>query len=397
MRILLSLVLLLLSAGQAVAATPAHMNEQVLMIKVGSGFNAVQLETTLFRPDGDGPFPLVVINHGKSAGNPALQERARFLAASREFVRRGYAVALPMRSGFSKSTGSYISGGCNFTSNGEMQARWVDGAIQWLRQQPYIDRERIVVAGQSHGGLTALALGTRAPAGVRGVINFAGGLKWDECNWQNDLLQAVQSYGGRSRLPSLWFYGDNDSHFTPALWKEMSARYTAAGGHARLVAYGSFGSDAHKLFSSSLGVPVWVPQVEKFLAALGLPHQVTVAVAESARPARSEFARLEDTSALPHVGDAGRKGYRNFLGEALPRAFAVGENGAWGYAVDGDEPVARALEYCQQHSRTTCALYAVDEEVVWRGEPKLQTARSGAQGKTERPSASASGAGNIQN
>src|SRR5689334_17080168 len=108
MRFLLSFLVLLLAAGRAAAATPAHMNEQVVMSKVGSGFNAVQLETTLFRPDGDGPFPLVVINHGKSAGNPALQERARFLAASREFVRRGYAVALPMRSGFSKSTGSYV-------------------------------------------------------------------------------------------------------------------------------------------------------------------------------------------------------------------------------------------------------------------------------------------------
>jgi hypothetical protein len=174
----------------------------------------------------------------------------------------------------------------------------------------------------------------------------------------------------------------------------MSARYTAAGGHARLVAYGTFGNDAHKLFSSSLGVPLWMPQVEKFLSVLGLPHEVTIAVAESARPERSEFARLDDTAALPHVGDAGRKGYRKFLGEALPRAFAVGENGAWGYAVDGDEPVARALEYCQQHSRTTCALYAVDEDVVWRSDLKLQTAGAGAKGKAERPSASASGAGN---
>src|SRR4051812_47660968 len=97
-----------LSTAAAAASTPAGMNEQIVMVKVGSGLNAAQLETTVFRPSGPGPFPLVVINHGKSAGNPALQERARFLAASREFVRRGYAVALPMRSGFSKSSGAYI-------------------------------------------------------------------------------------------------------------------------------------------------------------------------------------------------------------------------------------------------------------------------------------------------
>lgn len=74
---------------------------------------SLELETTIFKPPGDGPFPLVVINHGKALGKPAFQSRARYLAQSAEFVKRGYVVALPMRQGFSKSGGAYIGGGCN--------------------------------------------------------------------------------------------------------------------------------------------------------------------------------------------------------------------------------------------------------------------------------------------
>jgi dienelactone hydrolase len=366
--VLFAALALLTSAGSLhpSIATPADMNEQVVMVKVHRGLSAVELETTLFRPAGEGPFPLVVINHGKQLGDPALQERARFLAATREFVRRGYAVALPMHQGFSKSSGPYVSAGCNLTTNGELQAAWVDSALQWLRRQPYIDAGRIVVVGQSHGGLATLALGTRKPEGVRGLVNFAGGLKYDECDWQNALVSAAESYGKRATLPSLWFYGDNDSHFPAPLWKEMHARYSGAGGRAQMVAFGRFGADAHLLFPSHAGVPVWVPQVEKFLQALDLPSRPTVSVSEPPRPRRTDFAPLADAAAVPHMEHAGRDAYAAFLQKPAPRAFAVSSSGSWGWASEGDEPVALALAGCQQHTRKPCRLYAIDNDVVWR-------------------------------
>lgn len=342
------------------------MNERVVMVKVGSGFSSAELETTLFRPDGDGPFPLVVINHGKAPGDPAFQERARFLVASREFVRRGYVVALPMRLGFSKSSGSYVAGGCNIASNGEMQAEWVEGVIDWLRAQPFVDRDRILVAGQSHGGLTTLALGARNPPGVRGLLNFAGGLRIPSCSWEHALAQAFERYGARTKLPSLWFYGDNDSYFPPDVWRELHARYSAAGGGARLVAFGRFGRDAHGMFGSRAGLPLWVPAVERFLDAIGLPSRPAGAAPEVPRPAPSGFARLEDASALPHVRDTGRKGYADFLQRGLPRAFAIGPGGSWGWASEGDDPTARAIANCARARGEACRLYAVDDDVVWR-------------------------------
>jgi len=253
------------------------MNEQVVSVKIGWG---ISLETTIFKPDGEGPFPLAVINHGKAPGNPVHQERSRYIVPSREFVRRGYVVALPMRNGFSKSGGTYIwPVGCNIASNGEMQAESVAAVLEWLRGQPFVDKERIVVIGQSHGGLATMALGALNPPGVRGLVNFAGGLRTD-CYWEGALAQAFRSYGARTKLPSLWFYGDNDSVFSPGVWQDMYARYTGAGGNARLVAFGEFGNDAHGMFASRKGLPIWLPEVEKFLDSLGLPSRPSIALSD---------------------------------------------------------------------------------------------------------------------
>jgi dienelactone hydrolase len=295
-----------------------------------------------------------------------FQGRARFIDASREFVRRGYAVALPMRLGFSKSSGSYIAGGCNIASNGEMQAQWVAGVIEWLRQQPFLDKDRIVVVGQSHGGLTTMALGARNPPGVRGLVNFAGGLRQTSCSWEHALAQAFERYGAQSKLPSLWFYGDNDSYFPPDVWKDLQAKYAGAGGNVRLVAFGTFRNDAHGMFSSRAGLPIWVPEVERFLESLGLPSKPSITVSDVPRPAATAFAKLEDVEAVPLLRDSGRKGYSSFLKLSLPRAFAIGPTGAWGYATEGDDPAARALANCLKNSKEPCRLYAVDEDVVWQ-------------------------------
>lgn len=367
--------------GAACAAPPAAaepllngpMNERVAMIPVGAGLSRLELETTLFSPPGPGPFPLVVINHGKAAGNPVFQERARYLHASREFVRRGYLVALPMRHGFSKSTGVFVLGGCNIAANGQAQADDIAAVLDELVRRPDVDPARIVVGGQSHGGLATLALGTRGRPGVKGLINFAGGLRIDNagsssyCAWEKSLADAFEEYGAATRVPSLWFYGANDSYWPGELSRELHARYDAGRGLARLVAYGPFKKDSHGMFSSRDGLAIWVPETERFLAALGLPSAPRHELAEERHLPPSGFAAIDAVDALPHVRDGGREGYRVFLGKGTPRAFAISPSGAWGWANDGDAPQERALASCQKHSKRPCALYAIDDDVVWTG------------------------------
>ena len=266
----LTAALALPQAGHAQELAAALREEIVVVDK--PGLLAPSLETTLYRPRGDGPFPLVIINHGKASGDPRFQPRARYPLAARELVRRGYAVVVPMRQGFSKSGGLYVGSGCNVEGNGLAQADDVRAVLQHYAKRPDIDATRVVVFGQSHGGLTTLALGSLNLPGVIGLVNFAGGLRQEQCvAWETGLATAFGNYGRATKVPSLWFYGDNDSYWTVPVWREMLRQYTEAGGQARIVAYGPFGSDAHGMFGARAGVAIWLPEVEKFFRELGLP------------------------------------------------------------------------------------------------------------------------------
>lgn len=370
-----------LSAAQA-QALDATLNEQVVMIPVRTSSGQIELETTIFRPPGNGPFPLVVMNHGKERGKPAEQKRDRFLALSREFVKRGYAVVVPMREGFSGSGGKYVEINCDMSRNGHIQADSLQGTLEYFAGQDWVDQDRMIVAGQSYGGLATMAFGTRDVPGVKGLINFAGGLKYHggTCEWENSLEHAFTQFGAGSDVPSLWFYGENDSHFAHPLAQRLHQAYTASGGLAKLVAFGAFKRDAHGLVGSRDGVPIWWPETEAFLSQIGMPTEVTVALADPSRPAPSDYAAVDNVEAVPFVRQSGREAYRTFLTKSSPRAFAVGSNGAWSWAEEGDDPAARALESCQRDSGQSCQLYAVDDYVVWSSQPSQPVMASSTPG-----------------
>jgi len=368
----------LLSAALALPiGTGAHaeelnrtLNETVLTVpKEGIVFSA-ELETTIFKPAGAGPFPVVVINHGKFLGDVRHQGRYRPLMAARYFLQRGYVVVVPMRQGFSKSTGNYIDAGCNMESNGLEQAEDVRVVLDHVTAQPYADRNNIIVLGQSHGGWTTLAFGTFNYPGVRGLVNFAGGLRQDSCGpWTANLVNAAESYGAETAVPSLWFYGDNDSYFGPTTFRLMHQAYTSSGGRAKLVAFGKFGRDAHLMFSSLAGRGIWQPEVSAFLQQLGLPYEVTrpqyANPSSVAVPPRTDFAPLYTLESVPHVREKGRAGYAAFLAKDFPRAFALAPNGAWASASGDTDPHKRALDSCNKDGQGACKLYAVDDVVVW--------------------------------
>lgn len=336
------------------------------MVPAGDGMREV-LETTVFRPAGPGPFPLLLMNHGKQAGPARLQQRERFIYMATEFVRRGYAVMLPMRAGYAQSTGAYRDAGCDMLANAQGQARDVLAALAYARRQSWVDPQRIVVAGQSYGGMAALALATRALPGVRGVLNFSGGLRVDApgCDWQAALARAFATLGVDNRIPSLWLYGANDSYFGPALARRLYNSFAGSGGRAELVAYGPFKRDAHLTLGSRDGVAVWLPATLRFLRQIGMPVRQVVNVLDPPPPAETHFALLDDIAAVPYLAEQGRAAYRAFLDKMAPRAFALSESGAWGWAEEGESPDYRALASCQRRSSKPCHLYSVDASVVW--------------------------------
>lgn len=343
-----------------------RINEHIVLVPAGRHHEA-RLETTVFQPNGPGPFPLIIINHGKDPGRPNLQPRDRFYHMAHAFVARGYAVMVPMRQGFANSTGRYRDYGCDMTANGYSQAEDIRSTLEYARAQNWIDGDHIVIAGQSYGGLATVALGTKELPGVRGLLNFAGGLRDDSngCGWRSALVSAMAEYGAQNKLPSLWMYGENDSLFGPELVARMHDAFEQAGGKATLVEYGAFKRDSHGMLASRDGEKVWLADTMQFLERVGMPTRVLYKVPEPPVPQPTNFARIDDVESVPFLSKNGKRAYAEYLTKMTPRAFAVSPSGAWCWAEEGEDPEARALATCSAKSDQPCRLYSVDEHVVW--------------------------------
>ena len=113
---------------------------------------------------------------------------------------------------------------------------------------------------------------------MKALINFAGGLRQDSCvSWEDSLIKGAAEYAEETRVPSLWFYGSNDSYFSTDTSNAMFKAYTAAGGNARMVAFGNFGNNSHLMFGSAAGEPIWQPEVTAFLSSVGMPSEIQTA------------------------------------------------------------------------------------------------------------------------
>lgn len=239
----------------------------------------VLMRSTVFRPPGAGPFPLVVINHGSSQ---RLEQRASlsvpaFETMAQWFAARGHAVVVPQRPGHGETGGSYLEDqrGCDeadYHGSGLRTADSIAAAIDYMTGQPFVRRTGVVVVGFSAGGWGALALASRNPRGVAAVINFAGG-RGGRVNGQagnncapDRLVEAARAFGSTARIPSLWLYAENDSFFPPALSKRMADAYRSAGGRVDYQLVPPFGEEGHRLMAEPLGVTVWGPIVERFLS-----------------------------------------------------------------------------------------------------------------------------------
>jgi dienelactone hydrolase len=235
--------------------------------------------TTVLRPKGPGPFPLVIVNHG-STQNAAQRAKARppsYSVLSQWFVRRGYVVAVPQRPGHGSTGGPYLEeqGDCvraDFAQAGRGAADSIETALRYFTGQPYVRRDRVVIVGQSAGGWGALALEGRKPQGAVAVIVFAPGRGGRSNGRPNSncapgrLVDTAGQFGRTARIPTLWIAAENDSYFGPALSRRMVDAYRAAGGIVEYRLLPPYGKDGHSLIEMKDADKIWGPLIESFLA-----------------------------------------------------------------------------------------------------------------------------------
>lgn len=235
-----------------------------------------EMKVRVFRPQGTGPFRLAVINHG-SQQDPAGRTRAQppqFAGLTSWFLERGYVVALPQRPGHGNG-GKYLEdqGGCadaNYELAAQGTAESIAAAVEYLRKQPFISPEGIIVVGHSAGAWGSLAYAARRPPGVAAVINFSGGRGGHHLNRPNNncaperLVATASVFGRTTRIPTLWLYAENDTYFPPPLPETMVKAFRDAGGNADFHLLPPMGEEGHFLIRGE----TWKPAVQQFVDAV---------------------------------------------------------------------------------------------------------------------------------
>ena len=267
------------SARQVTTVTPVTVP---ITVNGRSGPTTLRLAATEYRPDAPGRLPAIVLSHGASGDARARGAyTGRFPVASAVFVEWGFVVLSPVRRGYGTSDGLFAEayGSCDepaYVEAGLETARDIEAAIAYLGRRPYVDRERIVLVGQSAGAWGSLAAASRGDLPIRGVVNFAGGRGGKRGNVPNDncaperLVEAAGALARTADAPSLWLYTQNDQFFGPDLSRRMHAAYVARGGHATYHLLPAIGADGHHLIGLKTGVALWRDKVEAFLRDIGV-------------------------------------------------------------------------------------------------------------------------------
>ena len=275
MRISTSLLLggcLCLVAAAAHSQSPADSTYTEVFYPSGS----LRIHAFLYKPDGDGPFPVVIYNHGAHTGRPRRPEPNEYIG--RLLTRAGYAVLVPERRGYGDSDGPTLAEaigndfGQRFVARVEAETDDVFAALDYLRTLPFADTKRIGIMGYSLGGIvTMFAISRSTTFAV--AINQAGAAgAWDI---SAEIRSALISAAEKATTAALLQVAQNDR--TTDSITTLAEIFKKRGIPHRMVVYEPFTpqqpvwagqvntAPGHEVFRAQ-GVHVWERDVIEFLA-----------------------------------------------------------------------------------------------------------------------------------
>src|SRR4051812_10738430 len=171
------------SAGERRTVTPGGRTLIEQDIRIFGPAKRYTIATHIVRPQIAGRVAAVILNHGAGAtARERADESAELMRVpALEFAERGYAVFLPLRSGFGATGGPLgeFVGPCespDYLHGMSAAADDIMAVYAFVRRLPYVDPSHIILAGQSAGGLAALLAAGREPPGLAAVLAFAAGM-----------------------------------------------------------------------------------------------------------------------------------------------------------------------------------------------------------------------------
>jgi len=240
---------------------------------------AIPAHALLYRPAGDGPFPLALIAHASTQNGlrRAQLPQPAYTALASELVARGYAVLVPERLGHGRTGGPYVEdqGNCadaDYERAGRATATQIARALAFLREQTFIAKGGAIVIGHSAGGWGALALAGQARELISAIIVFAPGRGGhaDDVPGRlcaaDRLREAARAFGRSAHVPVTWLVAANDSYFPPALSQQLAEAFVSAGGRASFDVLPPSGDEGHWLIEHDAGVALASDALARALA-----------------------------------------------------------------------------------------------------------------------------------
>jgi dienelactone hydrolase len=234
----------------------------------------------LFRPPGEGPFPLAVIAHASTQNilRRAQMPQPEYRALAAWLVAHGFAVLVPERPGHGAPGGKYLEdqGGCDeadYAKSGRVTADEIAAAAGLLRKQSFIRPAGMVVIGHSAGAWGALALASEDPKSIAAIVAFAPGRGGHANDFPNrvcaphTLTAAASEFGKAARVKVTWLVAANDSYFSPAFSRQLVDAFRGAGGKAELHVLPAHGGEGHWLVETEGGVKLAGGELDRALKA----------------------------------------------------------------------------------------------------------------------------------
>jgi carboxymethylenebutenolidase len=233
------LAVILASALFCLASAAAHGQTAPSYAELFYPSAGLRIQAYLYKPEGEGPFPAVIYNHGSREGRERASVPFEHIGAW--LSRAGYVVLVPERD--------------------------VLAAADYLRTQSFLDPKRVAVMGWSFGGIVTMFAASRSPQFGAAIDQAGGALTW---NGNPDIRAALMAAAERVATPTLLQVAENDR--TTASITTLGAILERRGVAHRTVVYASFVpakegalAPGHLLFSAQ-GLSVWQGDVLDFLA-----------------------------------------------------------------------------------------------------------------------------------
>jgi dienelactone hydrolase len=282
-----------------------------------------QLKGVLYKPEGAGPFPVLLFNHGSA---PGMLNQQAFDRLGPMFVQHGWAFFAPYRrgQGLSASAGAYVgdvisgeqraaivralpflvvlfgvllatvmlttrrqqlwvrvSAGLTVCLIGTLAFHLVSeharatatvhaletdqfsdhlAAFEWLRRQPFVMPGRVATMGNSFGGIITVLGVERIP--YCAAVDAAGGAQ----TWSPELRARLVPSVRKAQAPIFFLQAENDYSIAPTDVLSREMREAGKPSVMKLYApYGASAADGHSF--GWRGSDIWETDVFRFLDA----------------------------------------------------------------------------------------------------------------------------------